>query len=179
MRAVAKELRVATMALYRYVADRDQLEVLVVDRVLDPIDLALPPAADWRDRLATLLHRMRAAVSDHPETVPLVLRHRQSSVATLRYIEAMLTVLADAGFEGRDRVVAQRAVIAFLLGFLQNEHHAALRGEGTAAMANLSPEQFPLLARTARVARGVSPEEEFGGGVDILLRGLAGGSVGR
>nr|WP_232541562.1 TetR/AcrR family transcriptional regulator C-terminal domain-containing protein [Nocardia bovistercoris] len=172
MRAVAKELRVATMALYRYVTDRDHLEILVVDRVLEGVDLTLPPDTDWRARIDLLMHRMRDAVSAHPETVPLFLRHRQSATATLRYIEATLAVLTDAGFDGRDRVIAQRAIIGFLLGFLQNEHHASLRGPGTEAMARLSPHEYPLLVQTASQAREVSPAEEFSGGVRILLRGL-------
>ncbi|MET8650591.1 TetR/AcrR family transcriptional regulator C-terminal domain-containing protein [Nocardia aurea] len=172
MRAVAQELRMATMALYRYVADREQLEVLVVDLVMDPLDLSLPAGTDWRDRLSLLLHRMRDAVAAHPETVPLVLRHRQASVATMRYIETTLAVLTDGGFDGSDRVIAQRAIISFLLGFLQNEHYASLRGQGTAAMAAMSTEEFPLLVRTAGEARSISVDDEFRGGVEIVLRGL-------
>ena len=34
MRAIATELRLSTMGLYRYVTDRDDLERLVVDLVL-------------------------------------------------------------------------------------------------------------------------------------------------
>lgn len=45
MRAVAKELGMATMALYRYVRDRDELEVLVADQVFAAIDTALPEEA--------------------------------------------------------------------------------------------------------------------------------------
>ncbi|MEV0297165.1 TetR/AcrR family transcriptional regulator C-terminal domain-containing protein [Nocardia sp. NPDC050710] len=172
MRSVAKELRMATMALYRYVADRDQLEVLVVDRVLDPIDLDLPAGADWREQAALLLHRLRNAVSAHPAAVPLVLRHRQASVVTMRYIEAMLTVLTDAGFEGPDRVIAQRTVIGFLLGYLQNEHYASIRGPGTASLASMSADEFPLLVQTAGQAQTMSVDDEFGGGVEIVLRGL-------
>ncbi|MGW0245605.1 TetR/AcrR family transcriptional regulator [Nocardia goodfellowii] len=171
MRAVAKELRVATMALYRYVPDRDRLEVLVVDQVLGGVDLSVPPG-DWRDRLRTLLDRMRVAVSAHPAVVPLVMRHRQSALATLHIIEAMLGVLAAAGFTGRDRVLAQRTVIAYLLGFLQNEHYAALSGPGTAAMAGLAAADYPYLTETAAQARRLTATEEFHGGLDIVLRGL-------
>src|SRR5216117_771329 len=107
MRTVARELGMATMSLYRYVADRRGLEVLVVDHVLAEVDTS-PPAGDWRAQLTVLLGRMRAAASAHPEAVPLVLRHRQSSPSSLRWIEATLTVLTSAGFRGRERVVAQR-----------------------------------------------------------------------
>jgi len=47
------------------------------------------------------------------------------------WIEAMLTVLTDAGFTGSERVIAQRTIVGFLLGYLQNEHYASLIGPGT------------------------------------------------
>lgn len=172
MRAVAKELGVATMALYRYVADREALEVLVVDHIYAAIDTTSSLAAPWQEALTALLDRVRAAVARHPETVPLVLRHRQSSPASLRVIEAMLAVLTRAGFTGPDRVIAQRTLVAFLLGALQNEHYAALSGRGTATMAALDPETFPLLADTATQARTVTPDDEYRTGLRIVLRGL-------
>ncbi|MFC9432480.1 TetR/AcrR family transcriptional regulator [Nocardia sp. NPDC057030] len=173
MRAVAKELHMATMALYRYVADREELEVLVVDQVLAGLDVATPAESHWRDRLATLLERMRAAISAHPATVPLVPRHRKSSNGTLRWMEAMLSVLDDGGFTGPDRVIAQRTLVAFLLGSLENQHYASINAPATAAIAQLSPEEYPLLTQTAAQARTMSVDDEFRGGLAIVLRGLA------
>ncbi|MGK8469198.1 TetR/AcrR family transcriptional regulator [Nocardia cyriacigeorgica] len=173
MRAVAKELGMATMALYRYVADRAALEVLVVQRIFAAIDLTLPPGLDWRDRIRSLLDRTRQASAEHPAAVPLILRHRQSARGSLNLIEAMLSALTDAGLTGADRVIAQRTLIAYLLGFLQNEHYAALSGKGTAVMAALSPQEFPLLAQTAGEAQAVPPETEFNAGLNVILDGLA------
>lgn len=171
MRAAAKELGMATMGLYRYVADRQALEVLVVDHVFRSVDLSLPDAG-WQERVHVLLDRMRVAVARHPAVVPLVLRHRQAAPASLRLIEAVLAVLTDGGLDGVDRVLAQRTLIGHLLGFLQIEHFAALSGPGTIVLSELSPEEYPLLARTAADARSVPPDEEFRRGLDIVLRGL-------
>jgi AcrR family transcriptional regulator len=172
MRTVARELGVATMGLYRYVADRQALETLVVDHVFRSVDLSLPEGG-WQDRIRVLLDRIRVAVARHPAIVPLVLRHRQAAPGSLRLIEAMLSVLTDAGLSGADRVLAQRTLIGFLLGFLQNEHFAALSGPGTIVMSELPPGDYPLLARTAADARSLPPDEEFRRGLDIVLRGLA------
>jgi AcrR family transcriptional regulator len=169
MRAVAKELGMATMSLYRYVSDKDELEVLVVDHVLACVDLAVPPG-DWRERVTELLSRVRRAVTAHPATVPLLLRHRHSVPASLTQIEAMLAILTDAGFTGERRVIAQRTIVAFLFGMLQNEHFGPLAGEGTAAMAE--QERFPLLAETAAEAREVTGDMEFHKGLAVVLRGL-------
>ncbi|KAA8887801.1 TetR/AcrR family transcriptional regulator [Nocardia colli] len=172
MRAVAKELHMATMALYRYVADREELEVLVVDEVLAGIDVSTPADAHWRDRLAILLERMRAAISAHPATVPLVPRHRKSAIGTRRWMEAMLSVLDAGGFAGPDRVIAQRTLVAFLLGSLENQHYASINAPATTAIAQLSPEEYPMLTQTAAQARKMSVDEEFRGGLRIVLRGL-------
>ncbi|MFE3444238.1 TetR/AcrR family transcriptional regulator [Nocardia sp. NPDC059180] len=173
MRAVAKELGTATMALYRYVADRAALEILVVERIFAAIDLTLPPGLDWRERVRVLLNRTRLASAEHPEAVPLILRHRQSARGSLGLIDATLSALTDGGLTGVDRVIAQRTLIGYLLGFLQNEHYGALSGPGTAIMAGLSPEEYPFLAQTAADARTVTPEHEFRAGLDVILAGLA------
>jgi AcrR family transcriptional regulator len=172
MRSVAAELGMATMSLYRYVADRAELEALVVDHVLATVELTLPAGADWRARLRILVERMRAAVCAHPDLVPLSLRHRHSSAASLRWIEAMLTVLGEAGFAGTRRVVAQRTLVAFLLGVLQNQYYGPLPGAGTAAMSQLSTQDFPALTQTAVAAAHLSAEDEFALGLDAVIRGL-------
>ncbi|MEU7631583.1 TetR/AcrR family transcriptional regulator C-terminal domain-containing protein [Nocardia sp. NPDC049220] len=172
MRAVATELGMATMALYRYVRDRDGLELLVVDHVFVSIDTTLPAGVDWRARMAMLLEHIRAGFSAHPAAVPLVLRHRQSSIASLRVMEAMLAVLTEGGFHGRARVIAQRTLVAFLIGFLQNKHYAPLSGRGTIGLSELSPQDYPHLAQAAGQAKDMSADDEFRGGVQIVLRGL-------
>ena len=169
MRAVAKELGMATMSLYRYVTDKDELEVLVVDHVLAGVDLTVPPG-EWRARVTELLTRVRKAVTAHAATAPLLLRHRHSVPTSLVQIEAMLAILTDAGFTGERRVIAQRTLIAYLFGMLQNEHYGPLAGAGTAAMA--AQQQFPLLAETAATARKVAGDTEFHKGLEVVLRGL-------
>lgn len=172
MRAVAKELGMATMSLYRYVSDRAELEALVVDHVLAGVDLRLPAGVDWRARVTILLERMRDAVSAHRELVPLLLRHRHSSPSSLRWIEVMLTVLGEAGFSGIQRVIAQRTLVGVMLGVLQNQYYGPLSGTGTETMARLPTSDYPALAETATVAARLSAEEEFRLGVRIVLRGL-------
>ncbi|SFQ04570.1 regulatory protein, tetR family [Amycolatopsis arida] len=171
MRTVAGELGMSTMALYRYVADRGQLEELVVDLVLRAVDLTMPRGSAGT-RLRVLADRVRVAVAEHPAVVPLLLAHRHRAPSSLRWGEVMLTVLTGAGLGGRRRVIAFRAILGYVFGALQVEHFGALSGPGTAALAALPPEEFPLLAETAARARTIPPEEEFRRGFDILLRGL-------
>lgn len=171
MRTVARELAMGTMSLYRYVADREELEALVVDRVLAEVDVRVPRGSARR-RLATLADRVRTAVGDHPAVTPLLLAHRHRSTGSLRWGEAVLGVLADAGIDGARRVIAFRAVLAYVFGALQVNHFAPLSGAGTAALAGLPAGEYPLLADTASHARDIGADDEFRRGFGILLAGL-------
>ncbi|GAA2313865.1 TetR/AcrR family transcriptional regulator C-terminal domain-containing protein [Streptomyces hawaiiensis] len=173
MRSVAKELGMSTMALYRYVEDREELERLVVDLVLGTVDTEPPgPETPWQQRVEVLMGRLRDAVAAHPEIVPLTVAHRHRSLAGLRWSESVLGVLTEAGFDDDQRVIALRGLIGYLIGAIQLEHLGPLSGEGTLAMAELPSDAFPRMAETARHARKVSADREFMGGLALLLRGL-------
>lgn len=171
MRTVAQELGVGTMSLYRYVQDRDQVEALVVDLVLRAVDVNMPRGTTRR-RLRVLADRVRDAVADHPAVVPLLLTHRHRSVSSRHWGETMLTVLTDAGLTGKRRALAFRAILGYVFGALQVQHFSPLSGPGTAALATLPADEFPILSETAAQARTIPPAEEFRRGLDILLRGL-------
>lgn len=171
MRSVAQELGMGTMSLYRYVADREQLERLVVELVVGDVDFTVPDLPDWREQIIALGERIRLAVQAHPAVVPLLLVHRHSSPGLNRSGEAMLGVLTEAGFTGERRVIAFRALLSYLIGALQAEDLGPLSGPGTDALAALG-ERYPHLAETARTARHVSPEREFGEGLNLILRGF-------
>ena len=173
MRAVAKELGMSTMGLYRYVADRDELERLVVESVLADVDTEPPPPeTPWEERIDILVRRLRDTVSAHPAIVPLALVHRHRSPGVLRWSETVLAVLTEAGFDGERRVVALRALLSYVIGAIQLEHLGPLAGPGTAAMSELPAAAFPRLAETARHAQSVSADQEFHGGLAALMRGL-------
>ncbi|MEJ2853764.1 MULTISPECIES: TetR/AcrR family transcriptional regulator C-terminal domain-containing protein [unclassified Saccharothrix] len=168
MRAVATELGMGTMSLYRYVREKTELEALVVDLILSTVDTQ-PPEAPWREQIAVLVRRVRDAVAAHPHAIVLTMTHRHRSPALGRWSESVLEVLAANGFTGARRVVALRALLSYLIGAVQLEHLGPLTGTGTAAMA--ANAEFPLLAETARAARSV--DDGFQRGLEVVLRGMS------
>ncbi len=171
MRAVARQLGMGTMSLYRYVADRDELEAMVVDLVLDGVDLA-SPRGSARHQLAELAERVRTATARHPAVAPLMLTHRHRSPASLRWGESVLGVLTTAGYDGKRRVYAFRALLAYIFGALEIEILGSLAGPGTRTLAGLPAGEYPLLSESAAVAAGIGPDEEFRRGLEILLSAL-------
>ncbi len=172
MRAVAAELNLATMSIYRYVSSREQLEELVVEVLFSEVDVIPPVRASWRKQVATLVERVRDVVRAHPQIVPLGLAHRLTSQQGLSLSEAVLTVLAEAGFTGRQRDIANRSLMVYLVGSIQFEHFGQLSETGAAAMANLPWDQFPLLAESARKTRRPTADQEFQAGLNVVLDGL-------
>jgi AcrR family transcriptional regulator len=172
MRTVAAELGMSPMGLYRYVADRDELERLMVDHVFGTVDTR-PPVGAWETQVVALAERVRAAFAAHPAAVALTLTHRHRSPGALRWAESLLAVLTEAGFADRERVVAVRAVFSYLVGAMQLEHLGPLSGAGTRALAELHPDEFPHTSANARRALSLPADEEFTEGLNALLRGLA------
>lgn len=173
IRAVAAELRMGTMSLYRYVDGRDALERLVVDLVLSAVDSKVPARTSWTKGVSLIAERIRRAVVAHPAVVPLFLSHRHVALATRRTGNVLLGLLAEAGFSGTRRVIAFRALLAYLIGALESQYRGALAGPGTDALAALSVTEFPYLAETAKQARAVPAETEFREGLAIVVRGLS------
>lgn len=174
MRTVAKQLGVGTMSLYRYVESKDELERLVVDLVLAEADPERPDGVPWQEQVEVLVGRVRAAVGEHTSVVPLLLVHRQSSLATQRWAEAVMAAFAEGGITGTERVVAWRTFLGWLLGTIQVEHLGSLSGAGTRALAALSSDEYPNLTDVARHAIELDPEEDARRGLQIVLRGLEG-----
>ncbi|HEY8524127.1 MAG TPA: TetR/AcrR family transcriptional regulator C-terminal domain-containing protein [Acidimicrobiales bacterium] len=172
MRAVAAELGMGAMSLYRYVEGREQLEDLVVDLVLEAVDTDVS-AGPWEARVAELAQRAWAAITAHPAVVPLLLTRRHTTEASVRWGEAVLAALADGGFAGTERAIAFRTVLSYVVGAVQVEHFGPLSGAGTEALAALPRDRFPVLADTAAHARAIPPDQEFRRGLAVVLRGLA------
>lgn len=66
LNAVAADLDVHVATLYRYVAGRDELTQLVVDRIIDSVELPSDPALDDEELLVEFAVRLRRLLLDHP-----------------------------------------------------------------------------------------------------------------
>jgi AcrR family transcriptional regulator len=172
MRTVARELGMGTMSLYRYVEDREQLERLVVDAILEGVDFTLPAEASWTERVTVLVERMRDAVGMHAAVVPLLVAHRHESKGIFRWGEAVLGALTEAGMTGERRAITFRCLLSYVIGALQYQQLGPLSGPGTAALASLPHDEYPLLTETARHGRGIAPDDELRCGLAVLFRGI-------
>ena len=100
MRSIGERLGAAPMSLYRYVADRDQLIDLTVDRAFAELELPPTPAPDgvgaW---LATTLDLARRRMLQYPGIAEHLLLHGPTGPHTLAF---MADVCATIRRTGRD-----------------------------------------------------------------------------
>jgi len=163
MRALAHDLGVGPMALYRYVSGREDLLEAVVAELLDGVqhDLDEELASTWQGYLQTLAHAVRRIAVEHAPAFPLVATRHPAApwlrppLRSLDLVENFLQTLSGHGFTDTQTVGAYRAFSSFLLGQLLLE--AATRG------AKTSPVQMPFDEGDAQV-----PNQD--GRVDLTSR---------
>jgi len=144
MRALAHDLGVGPMALYRYVSGREDLLEALVAELLEGVrhDLDEELGKTWQGYLQALAHAVRRIAVDHAAAFPLVATRHPAApwlrppLRSLDLVEDFLSKLIDYGFTEEQAVEAYRAFSSFLLGQLLLE--AATQG------AEMSPVEVPL-----------------------------------
>lgn len=138
MRALAQDLGVAPMALYRYVHGREDLLEAVVDRLLQEVRHNLDDVLAgtcWQGYLQALAHAVRGIAVKHPAAFPLVATRHPAApwlrppLRSIELVEQFLTTLKGYHFTDKQIAGTYRAFSSFLLGQLLLE--SATRGAET------------------------------------------------
>lgn len=117
MRRLAKELDTSPMAMYRHVADKDQLLVLVLDRIVARIERPELPQ-DPRERLMLLWGLLHDELSQHPWAIDVLAAGDLMAPSVLWIVEDILTAFVDAGLELPEAAIAYRSVWHYTVGEL-------------------------------------------------------------
>ncbi len=127
MRALAARLGVVPGALYRHVRNKEQLYDLILDAVLAEVDCHVDPGQPWTAQIATLAHRLRSVLEDHPGVAALLKIRDPLSPASLALAEAFLAPLLAAGLPGRDAAAAFRLDLRLHPRLRRRRSHVARR----------------------------------------------------
>jgi len=114
MRRLSKQLGVSTMAPYYYVDDKNGLIELVVEAVLSRVELPGPEAGAWDVRLRLLIDAVDAELRSHPGIGEVLLAGILSTHQEL--LDAVMELLFEAGFDGRDVLLAYAVLHTYLFG---------------------------------------------------------------
>jgi AcrR family transcriptional regulator len=179
MRSLAQELGVVPMALYKHVANKEELLDGMVDIVFGEIEL---PSADLNWRLAMRNRAMstREALARHSWAIGLM-ESRHPGPANLRNHNAVMGCLREAGFPFELAVHAYSVQDAYIYGFALQERDLGFEtpqsaGEAAKKRADTigALEEYPYLAEivTRLPETGYDPAVEFAWGLDLILEGL-------
>ncbi|WP_327142043.1 TetR/AcrR family transcriptional regulator C-terminal domain-containing protein [Nocardia sp. NBC_01327] len=178
MRKLGAELGVEAMTLYHYLPNKDALLDGLVERVLS--DAAAFDTGDgpWTIALRDYARLLRAALLRHPGVLPLIATRPAVTPQTLRTAERGLEILCAAGFPVGSALSALNALTLFVIAHATAEVDIApvnaAEAPGSADyIAELDPEQFPLLVRAAHTAEGTDDGARFDFAIEALITGYA------
>jgi AcrR family transcriptional regulator len=180
MRRLAHELGVVPMALYKHVANKDELLNGMIDLVFSEIEV---PSGDldWRSALRLRAISTRDTLRRHSWAIGLM-EIAVPGPANLRNHDAVMGCLRDAGFSFETAIHAYSLQDAYIYGFALQESTLGLEAPqdaGAAARRRAetipTPEEYPYLTEIAtRLSEtGYDPAAEFAWGLDLILDGLA------
>jgi AcrR family transcriptional regulator len=176
MRKLASRLGCSPMALYRHVADKQQLIGAIADHYL--ADLELPPTdgLPWQETIVAVVSAVhRAFLANPPLEEILGVRH-VDTIAVFRADELILRALKDAGLDTRAAVHAVDVIASYAVG--ATLRHAAKRTGSPAEddrlrrLRALPAEDFPVVREAAGELVTVDFTLTFEDGLRLLLDGI-------
>ncbi|MEU7605159.1 TetR/AcrR family transcriptional regulator C-terminal domain-containing protein [Streptomyces sp. NPDC041003] len=187
MRRVAAELDVATMSLYRHVADKDDLLTRMMDGVMAEHPLPADPPEGWREAVELAARQLWDLFRRHAWLAPaLSVTRPQIIVSALPYSEWILATLHAHGLDLQSAFTAHLMLLNYARGIAVNletereaEAHSGLDSEEwmdtqePALLAVLRTGRFPALSRLATAGYDFDLDALFEFGLQRLLDGLA------
>ncbi|WP_371676919.1 TetR/AcrR family transcriptional regulator [Streptomyces sp. NBC_01276] len=192
MRRLAQELDVVPMALYKHVANKEELLDGMTDTVVGEID---PPGAgpDWREIVRARILSARRVLLRHPWAARVIESRTGPTPAVLDYLESMAGTFREGGLSADLTHHVMHAMGSRLLGFSQElfttsgpagpegaegpEGPVAPSGPTGAGLAERYPRIAELAAAAAHdgdstVGGGCDDQFEFEFALDLLLDGF-------
>ncbi len=182
MRKLAQDLHVVPMALYRHVANKDELLDGMIDLVVDEID---PPEAqvDWKTAIRRRILSARRALLRHPWASRVIESRAEPTPTVLAYMDSMVGMIRAGGFSIDLVHHTLHTMGSRLMGFSQElfndtaEVDATVEADMWRALADRYPNIAELVGAvmhddTSVVGGGCDDQFEFEFALDLILDGL-------
>jgi AcrR family transcriptional regulator len=183
MRRVAADLGVVPMALYRHVANKDEMLDGMLDLVIGEID---PPRTDagWKPAVRERILSARRALLRHPWASRVIESRSEPTQVMLAYMDSMIGLFRAGGFSMDLTHHVMHAMGSRILGFSQELYDdtadidPAVATEMWTAMAGTYPNIAALVQTvyhddaTVVGRQGCDDQLEFEFALDLILDGL-------
>jgi AcrR family transcriptional regulator len=183
MRKLAQELGVVPMALYKHVANKEELLDGMVDVVVSEID---PPVhdTDWKCAVRQRVLSARRALLRHPWASRVIESRTNRTPVVLEYMDSMTGMFLAGGFSADLTHHVMHALGNRMWGFTREmfDDPQSFNPEAQAAMAReMAAGKYPHIVEIAMAAghddepvggRGCDEQFEFEFALDLLLDGF-------
>jgi DNA-binding transcriptional regulator YhcF (GntR family) len=188
MRRLASELDIAVMSLYRHVAGKDELVLLMSDTVFGEVDVTGPPDAGWRAELEAISRAQWAMSRRHPWLSSVMSLSRPMLAPNgMAMTERSMRAVHDAGFDLPTALRVSVSLAAFVLGVaasVQLDVEAELetglttdewmQSQDATFSGIMAANPFPLLAQVGAIPGfELDLDALFETGLTLLLDGFA------
>jgi AcrR family transcriptional regulator len=182
MRKLAQALDVVPMALYRHVANKDELLDGMIDVVVGEID---PPetGGDWKTAIRRRILSARRALLRHPWASRVMESRAEPTPTVLAYMDSMMAMFRAGGFSIDLIHHTMHAMGSRLMGFSQELFNdtADVDPRADADMWSAMADRYPNIAELVEivyhdeasvVGGGCDDQFEFEFALDLMLDGL-------
>ena len=113
MRSLAKALDTGPASLYQHVANRDELDQLVIDRIASQLHIPEADPDSWVDQLKDVFREMRDLYRAHPGAARAAMAQIPTREGTLRAAEGIMALCLAGGVvaAGRRMVLRPRRAL--------------------------------------------------------------------
>src|SRR5919106_877621 len=171
MRNLARELGVVPMALYKHVANKDELLDGMIDVVVGEIDPPLT-GTDWKTAIRERILSARRALLRHPWASQVIESRPEPTPTVIGYMDSMLGLFRTGGFSVDLTHHAMHVMGSRILGFSQelfDETSSMPADEAIAMWAQLADRYPNIAALVGEISGGDISHDEgsvVGGGCD-------------
>ncbi len=120
MRALATELGIGTMSLYRYVPGKEELLDLMIDAAHGELPAVTSHAGSWREQVEAAARASWAHYHRHPWRLQIAESRPVFGPNETAWYDSALAALLHAGFTGRQAVDTVAVVFGYVRGLARN-----------------------------------------------------------
>ena len=182
MRKLADALGVVPMALYKHVANKDQLLDGMVDIVVAEIEPVVA-GVGWKAAIRRRILSARQVLKRHPWASRVLETRSNASPVVLDYMNSMIGIFVDGGFSVDLTHHVMHAMGSRMLGFSQElfDDSASMDPDMRDAVVRQMEGRYPYIAEVVKtvyhdagsvVGAGCDDQFEFEFALDLLLDGL-------
>jgi AcrR family transcriptional regulator len=188
MRSLAKALDTGPASLYAHVANKEEVDQLVLDRISSELVIPPPDPERWDEQLRQLMRDMLALYRRHPGSARAAIGMIPTGTGALRTMDGLLAICDTGGISPQaaawfcDLAAAYVSAVAVEEAIWiqranstppgEEPDHVAIDEQLRAMMEALPATEFPFVTSMAGMMTAGDGEDRFEFGIAVLVAGL-------